>query len=43
MELDGIMSIQNGDAVALHGVDSAWQQTGYDGSGNHGCHHRHRH
>ena len=33
LELDGIMSIQNGDAVALHGVDSAWQQTGYDGSG----------
>ena len=33
LELDGIMSIQNGDAVALHGVDSAWAQTGYDGSG----------
>ena len=33
LELDGIMSIQNGDAVVLHGVDSAWQETGYDGSG----------
>ncbi len=33
LELDGIMTIQNGDAVALHGVDTAWQQTGYDGSG----------
>tara|TARA_B100001115_G_scaffold184819_1_gene189118 strand:- start:697 stop:2622 length:1926 start_codon:yes stop_codon:yes gene_type:complete len=33
LELDGIMTIQNGDAVALHGVDSAWQETGYDGSG----------
>ena len=33
LELDGIMSIQNGDAVALHGVDTAWQETGYDGSG----------
>ncbi len=33
LELDGIMSIQNGDAVALHGVDSAWSETGYDGSG----------
>ncbi len=33
LELDGIMTIQNGDAVALHGVDTAWQETGYDGSG----------
>ncbi|MED6337665.1 MAG: hypothetical protein VYC12_01430, partial [Candidatus Thermoplasmatota archaeon] len=33
LELDGIMTIQNGDAVALHGVDAAWQETGYDGSG----------
>lgn len=33
LELDGIMTIQNGDAVSLHGVDTAWQQTGYDGSG----------
>ena len=33
LELDGIMTIQNGDAVTLHGVDTAWQETGYDGSG----------
>ena len=33
LELDGIMTIQNGDAVALHGVDTAWAQTGYDGAG----------
>ena len=33
LELDGIMTIQNGDAVALHGVDTAWANTGYDGSG----------
>jgi len=33
LELDGVMSIQNGDSVALHGVDTAWQQTGYDGAG----------
>ncbi|MAV43607.1 MAG: hypothetical protein CMA30_03930 [Euryarchaeota archaeon] len=33
LELDGIMSIHNGDAVVLHGVDTAWQETGYDGSG----------
>ena len=33
LELDGIMTIQNGDAVILHGVDTAWDNTGYDGSG----------
>ena len=33
LELDGIMTIQNGDAVTLHGVDTAWDNTGYDGSG----------
>ncbi|MAR94041.1 MAG: hypothetical protein CMA45_03075, partial [Euryarchaeota archaeon] len=33
IELDGMLSITNGDAVALHGVDTAWQETGYDGSG----------
>ena len=33
LELDGIMTVQNGDAVALHGVDTAWANTGYDGSG----------
>ena len=33
LELDGIMTIHNGDAVTLHGVDTAWAETGYDGSG----------
>ena len=33
LELDGILSVANGDAAVLHGVDTAWAQTGYDGSG----------
>ena len=33
LELDGILSVTNGDAAVLHGVDTAWTQTGYDGSG----------
>ncbi len=33
LELDGILSVSNGDAAVLHGVDTAWAQTGYDGSG----------
>lgn len=33
IELDGILTVQNGDAAVLHGVDTAWQETGYDGSG----------
>ena len=33
IELDGILTVQNGDAAVLHGVDLAWQETGYDGSG----------
>ncbi|MDP6333856.1 MAG: S8 family serine peptidase [Candidatus Poseidoniaceae archaeon] len=33
IELDGQLSITNGDAAALHGVDLVWQETGYDGAG----------
>ena len=33
LELDGILSVANGDSAVLHGVDTAWAQTGYDGSG----------
>ncbi|MDC0625725.1 S8 family serine peptidase [Candidatus Poseidonia alphae] len=33
IELDSILTIQNGDAAVLHGVDMAWEETGYDGSG----------
>jgi hypothetical protein len=33
LELDGILEVSNGDAAVLHGVDTAWAQTGYDGSG----------
>jgi len=33
IELDGILTIANGDSAVLHGVDLAWQETGYDGSG----------
>ena len=33
LELDGMLSVTNGDAAVLHGVDTAWQETGYDGSG----------
>ena len=33
LELDGILTVTNGDAAALHGVDTAWEQTGYNGSG----------
>ena len=34
IELDGILNIANGDAAALHGVDSVWTDTGYDGAGS---------
>jgi len=33
LELDGIFTVQNGDAAVIHEVDIARQQTGYDGSG----------
>lgn len=33
LELDGILTIQNGDAAVLHGVDMVWADTGYDGAG----------
>ena len=33
LALDGILSIQNGDAAVLHGVDTVWADTGYDGAG----------
>ena len=33
LELDGILSIHNGDAAVLHGVDTVWSDTGYDGAG----------
>ena len=33
IELDGILEATNGDAAVLHGVDMAWQETGYDGAG----------
>ncbi len=33
LELDGILTIQNGDAAVLHGVDTVWADTGYDGAG----------
>jgi len=33
LELDGILTVQNGDAAVIHEVDLAQQQTGYDGSG----------
>jgi hypothetical protein len=33
IELDGVLTIQNGDAAVLHGVDTAWEETGYDGAG----------
>ena len=33
LELDGIFTVQNGDAAVVHEVDLAQQQTGYDGSG----------
>ena len=34
IELDGILTTVNGDASALHGVDSVWADTGYDGAGS---------
>ena len=33
LELDGILEVTNGDAAVLHGVDTVWQDTGYDGAG----------
>ena len=32
LELDGILTVTNGDTAALHGVETAWEQTGYNGS-----------
>ena len=34
VELDSILTIANGDAAVLHGVDQVWQNTGYDGAGS---------
>jgi len=34
VELDGILTINNGDSAVLHGVDQVWQNTGYDGAGS---------
>ena len=34
LELDGLLSIANGDAAVLHGVDTVWADTGYDGAGS---------
>ncbi len=33
IELDGILTVANADARANHGVDFAFEETGYDGSG----------
>ena len=33
LELDGILTVQNGDSAVIHEVDLARQATGYDGSG----------
>lgn len=33
IELDGILEVQMEDVVPVHGVDLAWEETGYDGSG----------
>ncbi len=33
IELDGILEVQMEDVVPVHGVDLAWDETGYDGSG----------
>ena len=34
LELDGILSVTNGDSAVLHGVDTVWADTGYDGAGS---------
>ena len=34
VELDGILTIANSDARAGHGVDMAFEETGYDGTGS---------
>jgi hypothetical protein len=34
LELDGILSTANGDSAVLHGVDTVWAETGYDGAGS---------
>tara|TARA_B100000459_G_scaffold147217_2_gene115839 strand:+ start:1284 stop:3227 length:1944 start_codon:yes stop_codon:yes gene_type:complete len=34
LELDGLLTIANGDAAVLHGVDTVWADTGYDGAGS---------
>ena len=34
VELDSILTINNGDSAVLHGVDQVWQNTGYDGAGS---------
>ena len=34
LELDGLLSVTNGDSAVLHGVDTVWADTGYDGAGS---------
>jgi serine protease AprX len=34
IELDGLLTTANGDAAVLHGVDTVWADTGYDGAGS---------
>ena len=34
LELDGILTTANGDAAVVHGVDTVWTDTGYDGAGS---------
>ena len=34
LELDGILTTANGDAAVVHGVDTVWADTGYDGAGS---------
>tara|TARA_B110000444_G_scaffold96187_1_gene91114 strand:- start:9948 stop:11846 length:1899 start_codon:yes stop_codon:yes gene_type:complete len=34
LELDGLLAVNNGDAAVLHGVDTVWADTGYDGAGS---------
>jgi hypothetical protein len=34
IEMDGMLTTANGDAAVLHGVDTVWADTGYDGAGS---------
>ncbi len=34
LELDGLLTVNNGDSAVLHGVDTVWADTGYDGAGS---------